>query len=115
MGDRVKKWIDGPWRVDNMGLGIWCDHKEKGANKLLDIRGWGFLTGKGHGALGLDSEEAESIQIAIGNVAAAAPAMVEALEMVVKANNEDLSGGFLEHDEAVIIDRALAMAYGETQ
>lgn len=42
----------------------WFDinHPEKGWSHIADIRGWGFLTGRGSGALGLDSSEGKMIQ-----------------------------------------------------
>ena len=35
-------------------------------NRVLDVRGWGYLTGKGSQALGLDEESAINIQNNIG-------------------------------------------------
>ena len=51
--------------------------------KICDIRGWGRLTGSGHGGLGLSHDEAKAIQIANANLIAAAPDMLEALEKMV--------------------------------
>lgn len=33
---------------------------------ICDIRGWGYLTGKGHGALGLSESEGRRLQEATG-------------------------------------------------
>jgi hypothetical protein len=48
-----------PWMNDAMSLAI-----EAGPMKICDIRGWGYLTGKGHGALGLPEDKAIAIQTA---------------------------------------------------
>lgn len=41
-----------------------------GMNPVIDIRSWGYLTGGGHGALGLDRKEAASEQDAFGELVA---------------------------------------------
>jgi hypothetical protein len=46
-----------PFKYDEHG-GI-TDSKE---HKILDVRGWGFLTGKGYGAMGLNEGVASEIQ-----------------------------------------------------
>jgi hypothetical protein len=51
-----------PFRYDNDLCGI----LDSEGNRILDIRGHGFLTGQGIGGLGLDSEEAMKIQDRIG-------------------------------------------------
>lgn len=67
-----------PW--EHIHGGIWCPSEKGGQTKFIDIRGWGYLTGGGHGALGLPSEEAAAIQDALGDyVAAANPKAVTAL------------------------------------
>ena len=45
---------DGQWIEDIRG------------HRILDMRGWGYLTGKGSQALGLDEDEAAKIQDGIG-------------------------------------------------
>ena len=45
---------DGQWIEDSNG------------QRMLDMRGWGFLTGKGSEALGIDEDEAARIQDRIG-------------------------------------------------
>lgn len=68
----------GPWKVGYMASDVWAeDHK--GPFKVCDIRGWGHLTGKGHGALGLPDDAAVAIQKANACLIAAAPEMLEAL------------------------------------
>lgn len=46
--------MDGQWIEDSKG------------NRMLDMRGWGYLTGKGSEALGMDEDDAAKIQDAIG-------------------------------------------------
>lgn len=82
----------GPWFVDAKALGIWCNSAKGGHTKIFDVRGWGYLTGQGHGALGLDAETATKIQHANAAVAAAAPDLLEALETLeafYERKNED--------------------------
>lgn len=74
------KFTPGPWSVGYLGSSIVCvNAKIGGEAKLFDIRGWGYLTGKGHGALGLPDEDAVSIQAANANLVSAAPELYEAL------------------------------------
>lgn len=51
-----------PWRVDEPGLWIVADNVPKGPMHVADVRGWGYLTGAGYGALGLKSGDALAIQ-----------------------------------------------------
>lgn len=77
----------GPWEVDEDGLAV---RALNGQMKVADIRGWGYLTGKG--TLGLDHDEATRIQFANGYVMAAAPDMLEALMRIaheIPPNGED--------------------------
>lgn len=41
-----------------------------GMNPVIDVRSWGYLTGGGHGALGLDQDAAASEQDAFGQLVA---------------------------------------------
>ena len=50
-----------PFRYEDFGTQI----VDSGGQKILDMRGWGFLTGQG--SLAMDSAKAEEIQIRIGN------------------------------------------------
>lgn len=84
------------WKADPHGLYVWADHPEKGPWPILDIRGWGFLTGKGHGALGLPKEVAIQLQRQVCDyVAAANPAAILSLldeREALRADVERLTG-----------------------
>jgi hypothetical protein len=69
----------GPWKVGYRALDVMAEShvSGKGPMKVCDIRGWGYLTGKGHGALGLPQEEAAAIQYANAALIAASPALYE--------------------------------------
>lgn len=54
------KYWQAPFRYDSEGAVIWDDRGER----VLDVRGWGFLTGKG--ALGLDEGTASEAQDVLG-------------------------------------------------
>lgn len=70
----------GPWSVGYLGSDIVCPNEKIGGHtKLFDVRGWGYLTGKGHGALGLGPDEAAAIQKANAHLAAAAPDLLDAV------------------------------------
>lgn len=51
-----------PFHYDSDGGRI-CDSNNE---LMVDLRGWGYLTGKGTGGLGMDNESAASIQDRIG-------------------------------------------------
>ena len=90
----------GPWKVGYRALDIWAPSAKRGEAKIFDVRGWGYLTGKGDGALGLSEDQAIAIQTANANLAAAAPdllaaykaalARAEAAEAEVKKLAEEL-------------------------
>lgn len=72
------KYTQGPWEVDACGSPVIYGRSPKGRMRIADIRGWGHLTGGGHGALGLPEAEAIAIQEANGHLIAAAPELLEA-------------------------------------
>lgn len=73
------KHTPGPWEVGYCSLNVMA-RDEKGSFPVCDIRGWGHLTGRGHGALGLSPDEAEAIQTANARLIAAAPDLLDALQ-----------------------------------
>lgn len=80
-----------PWRSCPYSQDIYADDVPKGPMRVADIRGWGYLTGKGHGALGLSDEEAMAIQKAnaafIVEAVNSHAALVKALEHFVNCYN----------------------------
>ena len=56
-----------PFRYERFGTQI-VDSRD---NRIVDVRGWGYLTGKG-GGLGMSEDQAEKIQDRIGEQVAAA-------------------------------------------
>lgn len=64
--DRLKEVFRAPFTYDEHGTCIW----DAATNKVLDIRGWGYLTGKGAAALGLSDVEATRLQDEIGKTVA---------------------------------------------
>ena len=68
------KHTPGPWLVEIIGSPrVVAEGAKGGPFPICDVRGWGYLTGKGHGALGLPTDEAVSIQNANTHLIAAAP------------------------------------------
>lgn len=65
------KILVGPYRYWPDGQIIFMKHPEYGDVRVLDVRSWGFLTGQGHAALGLDSARAAAEQDRWGNWVAA--------------------------------------------
>lgn len=60
-----------PFRYDARMQKIWGKNaKIGGDNPVLDVRAWGYLTGGGHGALGLHPQEASRQQDAFGQMVA---------------------------------------------
>lgn len=93
----------GPWEMDEEACYIFA---AKGEMTVLQVRGWGYLTGRGTHALALSDEEGEAIQRANGLLAAAAPELLEALEEVVMVSDR----ATVEYDKA---RAAIAKAKGE--
>jgi hypothetical protein len=75
--NEMTKHTPGPWEVDAHGSPVIYGQSPKGRMRVADIRGWGHLTGGGHGALGLPDDQAIAIQEANGRLIAAAPELLE--------------------------------------
>lgn len=75
----------GPWKPGYRNINVTAVNAKIGGEvPVCDIRGWGYLTGKGHGALGLPHDEAVAIQEANARLIAAAPDFLEAAEMALR-------------------------------
>lgn len=59
----TKHLAPGDWTHDKAGM-IWAPSLKGGATRIYDVRGWGYLTGRGHGALDLTEAEAVAAQMA---------------------------------------------------
>lgn len=76
----MSAFTPGPWKMDAEAFSVWAD--TPGDFKIADIRGWGYLTGRG--GLNLADEKAEAIQRANGNLIAASPDLYEALKEAIQ-------------------------------
>ena len=77
----------GQWTCDNAGY-IWADNLKGGQTHMIDVRGWGYLTGRGHGALDLSYEDAKRLQDELGGLLCAAPETLLALEELLEVINQ---------------------------
>lgn len=75
------KGILGPWEAL---VGRGSPTVQAGDMLICQCRGWGYLTGKGHAALGLPHDEAATIQDANAYLIASAPDLYAALDEAVK-------------------------------
>lgn len=84
MGDTVH--TPGPWSYDPksgwISTNACC---ARGLMHVADVRGWGHLTGGGHGAHGMAHEAAREIQDANARLIAAAPDLLVALQDAYEA------------------------------
>lgn len=84
-----------PWTYDHRSGWINADQCcSRGPMHVADIRGWGHLTGKGHGAHGMTPDEAIAIQAANARLIIAAPVLLGALRnlIAVWTETESLEG-----------------------
>lgn len=86
----------GPWKLDKFACYVWAPSQKGGDFPVMDdpgengrvvgLRGWGYYTGKGHGALGLTPEEARAHQQKTGeHVARLDPETVKAMALELQA------------------------------
>lgn len=72
----MPKFTQGKWHADDMCQYIFSKDEQM---IIAQIRGWGRLTGKGAGGMGLSDEEAYEIQKANARLIASAPEMYDEL------------------------------------
>ena len=82
----MEKIIETEWVYDEIGNFVTTeDHKVR----ICDIRGWGYLTGAGVGALHLNEEEAVRIQALIGRLIAKAPKMLKLIDKLTNSEEHN--------------------------
>lgn len=84
-GRTALTWRDvypGKWRHQN-GY-IWSDSIPGGDTTPAMVRGWGYLTGGGHGALKMSDDDAIRIQGEVGSLIAAAPALLAIAQRILE-------------------------------
>jgi len=77
-------------KADSYGLQVWGESLKGGDTHVIDIRGWGYLTGGGHGALGLSEADGIAAQRAVQAYIVAAWNAVPALIAENRAYREAL-------------------------
>jgi len=99
----------GPWLFD-VATDLVFATDPRGHFTVCEVRGWGHLIGKGHGALGLSDEEANRIFCANARLIAAAPDLLEMLKELLSADNEMLVWFVTTDSHACALkERALAI------
>ena len=79
---------EGAWAYHGAGH-VWAPSLKGGQTRIIDVRGWGYLTGGGHGALGLDGDTAVAQQDKWGRfIALADPSTVLRLVQIAEAAGE---------------------------
>lgn len=93
----------GPWRKGYGALHVFADNAKIGGDAMVcEIRGWGYLTGNGHGALGLPWDEAAAIQDANADLISASPDLYEAAKLTLEnAVADELDDWYLALKNAV--------------
>jgi len=92
----------GPWKLDKFACYVWAPSEKGGDFPLMDelggnervaeMRGWGYYTGNGHGALALSPAEAKNRQRMTGeHIARLDPATVRSAFTELLANRAALS------------------------
>lgn len=99
------QFTPGPWVVGykSLTVGIPENAKIGGFEHLFDVRGWGYFTGLGHGALGMSAEDATTIQNANAYLIAAAPELYEAGEPFEGAMNQEDTGDLSDETPVTVI------------
>jgi hypothetical protein len=87
------KATPGPWTYDpRSGWIISEDCCHRGIFHVADIRGWGHLTGHGHGAHAMSFADAKAIQDANARLICAAHHMAEALRWIAEVADKEYEG-----------------------
>jgi len=77
----------GPWTYDHRSGWINADNCcSRGPMHVADIRGWGHLTGHGHGAHGMTTDEGIAIQAANAELICSAPKMWNLLSEIASTH-----------------------------
>lgn len=106
----LNSFTPGPWEYDRVSCRI-IAHDAKGLFHIADVRGWGHLTGKGHGAWGLSDMDAMGIQIKNARLISCAPDLVEALKQTVNRLEQLRAFKNGERKLLPMVDSALEYAY----
>jgi hypothetical protein len=114
--------VRAPWKNENPRTWVWGPSDKGGDTHVLDIRGWGYLTGGGSGALDLPHDEACKRQDATGSLVVGLvnnlPIILSALrqvEVMREALREIVETGDMakRHAPADDFDRGSRAARGE--
>ncbi len=87
----VERFSGSRLESDSFGLQIWADGIKDGPTHVLDVRGWGYLTGRGRGALALTEDDGISAQRAVQAYAVAAWNSVPDLISTIERQAEEIA------------------------
>lgn len=95
----MTKHTPGPWKYNPKSGWITSDYCcERGPMHIADIRGWGHLTGHGHGAHAMPWLDATIIQEANANIIISAPEM---LALLIESQT-GIGGDWRERRDAIV-------------
>lgn len=96
----MSDFTPGPWKAETeYECAVYAHNNQM---KIADIRGYGYLTGKGLGGIGLPDEEAKKIQDANARLIAAAPEMRYLLAIAATSIKELSQNLAVRHKNAAI-------------
>lgn len=99
----MSKFTEGPWKFNDYISVVSEKHK------ICDVRGWGYLTGKGAHALGLSDDEAVKIQESNAHLISAAPDMYDTLRYCLDCLGDEFA---LPSEVVLQAEQALKKADG---
>ena len=106
----MTKHTPGPWKVSQPSYWINAPHCcERGPMHVADARGWGHLTGKGHGAHGMEAKEAIAIQEANAKLIAAAPDLLAACQAMAEWDAAENQLPPYDSDNGASFDQCMAL------